>query len=173
MSWALRLTPIAIFAVIASFLVFGLSNDPTHLPSAVIGKKLPEFQLIDVADDSKLITDDDLKGQYALLNFWGTWCQACHVEHPMLLELAEQGVVIYGVDYKDELTPAKRWLTELGNPYQRVIFDPRGSLGFDMGVTGAPETFLIDPQGFVLHRYQGALDWNVWNTQFVPLLPTH
>ncbi|MEQ3695646.1 MAG: DsbE family thiol:disulfide interchange protein [Pseudomonadales bacterium] len=170
MTRLVRFIPVAIFACIAGFLVFGLSNDPTHLPSAVVGKPLPEFQLIDVEDESLLISQDDLVGSYSLINFWGTWCQACHVEHPFLLELAAQGVVIYGVDYKDQLAPAKRWLNELGNPYQRVIFDARGSLGFDMGVTGAPETFLVDPNGVVLHRYQGVLDRAVWEAQFLPLI---
>ena len=170
MSKLYRFIPVAVFACIAGFLVFGLSNDPTHLPSAVVGKPLPDFQLIDVEDERKLISQAELEGDYALINFWGTWCQACHVEHPFLLELAAEGVIIYGVDYKDQLAPAKRWLQELGNPYQRVIFDARGSLGFDMGVTGAPETFLIDPNGIILHRYQGVLDQRVWSSQFQPLI---
>ena len=119
----MRVLPIAVFVILGAFLTFGLSNDPTKLPSAVVGSTIPEFRLLDVHDDTTFVTESDLLGSYALINFWGTWCPACHIEHPYLMQLAEQGVKIYGIDYKDQLEPARAWLVRYGDPYERVIFD--------------------------------------------------
>ena len=173
MNKLMRFLPFIVFGVLGAFLAYGIGKDPTKLPSAVVGSPLPEFRLLDVHDDREFITESDLTGRYALLNFWGTWCPACHIEHPFLMELAAQGVVIYGVDYKDQLEPAREWLVRYGDPYQRVLFDVDGKLGFDMGVTGAPETYLISPDGVVLARYQGPVGQQVFDTVFKPLMITN
>ncbi len=170
MNLIMRYSPIIVFALVAALLGFGLTNDPSKMPSAVEGQLLPEFKLIDVLNDGEVISNKDIPPEYVLINFWGTWCPACHIEHPYLLELKARGIKIFGVDYKDDLGKARQWLDELGDPYERNIFDPQGRLGFDLGVTGAPETFLVSPQGVVLLRYQGPLDEAVWQSKFVPLI---
>jgi len=103
------------------------------------------------------------------LSVWATWCAACRVEHPHLNRLAEQGVPIVGLNYKDERDKAVEWLAERGDPYTQVIYDPEGSLGFDLGVYGAPETYLIDAKGIVRHRHVGVVDQDVWESDFEPL----
>ncbi|MGN2623808.1 DsbE family thiol:disulfide interchange protein [Stutzerimonas balearica] len=165
----LLLLPLVIFLVVAVFLYRGLFLDPSELPSALIGKPVPAFSLPSVTDEQQLLTQDDLKGKPALLNVWATWCVSCKVEHPVLNALAEQGVVIYGVNYKDDNAAARKWLREFHNPYQLDIRDEQGSLGLDLGVYGAPETFLIDKQGFIRHKFVGVIDERVWREQLAPL----
>lgn len=163
--------PVLVFLALGGLLFFGLSNDPNHMPSAREGHHISDFRLPDLLNEGEMISNDDIKtGDYVLLNFWGTWCPSCRLEHPFLVTLRDRGVDVVGVDYKDEVTPALEWLTRLGNPYSKVIFDGQGTLGFDLGVTGAPETFLISPEGVILLRYQGPLDQNVWEKEFVPLM---
>ncbi|CAA0087806.1 Thiol:disulfide interchange protein DsbE [Zhongshania aliphaticivorans] len=167
--------PVLIFTLLA-VIFFGverrvLTGDyaPTDLPSALINKPLPAFSK-PALSDGRIVTKADIVGEVFLLNVWATWCPSCHYEHPFLVKLAEEGMRIVSVDYKDEITAAKRWLNEKGNPYTVTLFDQDGSFGLDLGVTGAPETYLIDAEGIVRFRYQGALDERVWNTEFVPLL---
>jgi cytochrome c biogenesis protein CcmG/thiol:disulfide interchange protein DsbE len=113
---------------------------------------------------------DDWTGQPALLNVWATWCFSCRVEHPYLLELAAQGVVIYGLNYKDEPEKAAQWLVDLGNPYTETIVDQRGDFGLDLGVYGAPETYVIDADGIIRHRHVGVVNAQVWTEQLQPFL---
>ena len=96
------------------------------------------------------------------------WCPTCHFEHPFLVKLADEGVSIVSIDYKDDLQAGRRWLAEKGDPYVVTLFDEDGSLGLDLGVTGAPETYLIDAAGIVRFRYQGALEQTVWDKEFAP-----
>ncbi|WP_217474634.1 DsbE family thiol:disulfide interchange protein [Stutzerimonas stutzeri] len=165
----LMLLPLAIFLVVAVFLYRGLFLDPTELPSALIGKPLPSFSLPSVEDPQRLITADDIKGKPALVNVWATWCVACKVEHPVLNQLAKQGVVIYGVNYKDDNAAAQKWLREFHDPYQLNISDAQGTLGLDLGVYGAPETFIVDKQGIIRHKYVGVIDERVWREQIAAL----
>lgn len=165
----LLLLPLAIFLGIAVFLYRGLFLDPSELPSALIGKPFPAFSLPSVQDPSRQLTEADLKGRAALVNVWGTWCVACKVEHPVLTELARQGVVIHGVNYKDDNAAALKWLAQFHDPYQLDIRDEQGSLGLDLGVYGAPETFLIDKQGIIRHKFVGVIDEQVWREQLAPL----
>ncbi|WP_017937974.1 DsbE family thiol:disulfide interchange protein [Zestomonas thermotolerans] len=162
------LIPLLIFLGVAVFLYRGLFLDPSELPSALIGKPVPAFSLPSVQDE-RTLTQDDLKGRPALLNVWATWCVACRVEHPVLNRLAEQGVRILGVNYKDDNAAARKWLEEFHDPYQLNINDAQGSLGLDLGVYGAPETFLIDAQGIIRHKYVGVIDQDVWREQLAPL----
>ncbi|KRW59493.1 DsbE family thiol:disulfide interchange protein [Pseudomonas sp. TTU2014-080ASC] len=164
----LLLIPLAVFLGIAVFLYRGLFLDPSELPSALIGKPLPAFALSDV-QTGKSMTEADLKGKPALVNVWATWCVACRVEHPVLNKLAEMGVNIYGVNYKDDNAAAQKWLKDFHNPYQLNVADPAGSLGLDLGVYGAPETFLIDKDGIIRHKFVGVIDERVWREQLAPL----
>ncbi|HEX8591845.1 MAG TPA: DsbE family thiol:disulfide interchange protein [Pseudomonas sp.] len=165
--WILLL-PLAIFLGVAVFLYRGLYLDPAELPSALIDKPFPEFSLPQVQSE-KLLTRADLLGKPALVNVWGTWCVACRVEHPVLNKLAQQGVVIYGINYKDVNADALKWLQDFHNPYQLNIRDEQGSLGLNLGVYGAPETFLIDSKGIIRHKYVGVIDETVWREQLAGL----
>ena len=164
----LLLLPLVIFLGVAVFLYRGLFLDPNELPSALIGKPFPAFSLLAV-QDGKTLSEADLKGKPALVNVWATWCVACRVEHPVLNKLAELGVTIHGVNYKDDNAAALKWLVEFHDPYQLNINDARGTLGLDLGVYGAPETFLIDKDGIIRHKFVGVIDERVWREQLAPL----
>jgi cytochrome c biogenesis protein CcmG, thiol:disulfide interchange protein DsbE len=131
------------------------------MPSALVGKKVPEFTLVSLQDD-QAYTHKDLPNTPYLINFWGTWCPACHVEHPFLMELANSGVPIIGIDYKDQKDLAVQWLEQKGSPYQAILMDEIGNFGVDMGVTGAPETFVVDRSGVVVYRHQGVINAENW-----------
>jgi len=160
--------PLLIFLVLALFLFRGLSLDPKAMPSALIDHPLPAFEL-QALEEGRPLTREDIIGQVALVNVWATWCISCRVEHPYLQKLADEGVVIYGVNYKDEDQAAREWLESLGNPYVLNIADREGTLGLDMGVYGAPETYLLDAQGVIRYRHVGVVDERVWETILSPL----
>lgn len=167
--------PLIIFVVLAVFFFVVQKQigdgeyNPQELPSALLEKPLPVFELPDVQSGA-IITNDVIKNKIALVNVWATWCPSCVYEHNYLVKLAEEGVVILGVDYKDEPAKAQQWLRDKGNPYIAVLDDRAGKLGLDLGVTGAPETYLVDQKGLVRLRYQGPLDQRVWDEHFKPLL---
>jgi cytochrome c biogenesis protein CcmG/thiol:disulfide interchange protein DsbE len=160
--------PLILFAVLALFLLRGLELDPKELPSALIDRPLPQFELPSLGTQS-LISRDQVIGEVALFNIWATWCVSCRVEHPYLHQLAERGVPIYGVNYKDDDIDALRWLEELGNPYRLNIVDAEGELGLDLGVYGAPETYLVDAAGVIRYRHVGVVDERVWQGILQPL----
>lgn len=162
------LLPLALFLAMAVVLYRGMFLDPSELPSALIDKPFPAFSLPSVEED-KTITLADIKGKPALVNVWATWCISCRVEHPVLNKIAKLGVNIYGINYKDENAEAQKWLKEFHNPYQLNISDAKGSLGVDLGVYGAPETFLIDKDGIIRHKFVGVIDDNVWRDKLAPL----
>lgn len=163
------LLPLLAFLLVAVFLYKGLFRDPAELPSALIGKPFPAFSLPSVADPEVILSERDLLGRAALVNVWATWCVACKIEHPLLNQLAEQGVVIHGLNYKDDNQAARHWLQTFHDPYQLDINDQHGSLGLDLGVYGAPETFLIDRDGIIRHKFVGVIDEQVWREQLAPL----
>ncbi|QIB52667.1 DsbE family thiol:disulfide interchange protein [Pseudomonas sp. OIL-1] len=139
-----------------------------ELPSALIGKPFPDFTLPSVEDPADTISTEDLIGRPALVNVWGTWCVACRVEHPVLNKLSAQGVVIHGINYKDDNASAQKWLKEFHDPYQLNISDAEGRLGLDLGVYGAPETFLIDADGVIRYKFIGVVDERVWERELQP-----
>jgi len=166
----LLLVPLALFIGLVIFLFVGLGRDPHEVPSPLINKPAPAFQLPQLGEPAKTISAQDMRGKVWLINFWGTWCIACREEHPMLVEYARTGLIpIYGVDYKDDRTAAMRWLKEFGNPYAGVAFDVEGRTSIDYGVYGAPETFLIDKNGVIRFKQIGPLTPDVWEKQIVPL----
>ncbi|PSL12395.1 cytochrome c biogenesis protein CcmG/thiol:disulfide interchange protein DsbE [Marinobacterium halophilum] len=159
--------PLALFILLGVFLWIGLSLDPRELPSKLAEEQrpVPAFQLPSLTEPNRILTPDDLKGEVALLNVWATWCPTCKEEHGFLNRLArDEGVTIYGINYKDEPGKAREWLRRYLNPYALVILDEQGSLGLDMGVYGAPETYVLDTQGAVRYRHVGAVDAEVWKT---------
>lgn len=162
--------PLAIFAVLVGFFFKGLTLDPSAQPSALIGKPVPSFQLTDL-HTGQVLTSQSLPATPFLLNVWASWCITCQVEHPYLTELSEK-LPIVGLNYKDSETAAKNWLAQLGDPYTTQIFDPNGRLGLDLGVAGAPETFLIDARKVIRLRIQGEVNDRAYQRQIQPLLET-
>ncbi|MCL7944988.1 DsbE family thiol:disulfide interchange protein [Marinobacter sp. ATCH36] len=163
--------PVIIAAVLGVVLFAGIGKDPNKLESALIGKPVPEFLLQDLHDEERELTRELFEGQVSLLNVWGTWCPACRDEHDDLVWLAEEkGIRIVGLNYKDNRDDALVWLDRLGDPYQVSIYDPRGRLGFDLGVYGAPETYVIDAEGIVRHRHVGVVNEKVWEQDIEPLV---
>ena len=162
--------PLAVFAVLVGFFFKGLTLDPSEQPSALIGQPVPEFQLTDL-NTGQPLSREQLPQQPFLLNVWASWCITCQVEHPYLTQLSQQMPVV-GLNYKDTETAAKNWLQKLGDPYAVQIFDPTGRLGLDLGVAGAPETFLVDGRGVIQARIQGEVNQRVFERQIQPLLET-
>lgn len=150
---------IAAFALMA---VYGLKNDPQELPSALLGKPFPAFEQPALGDPQRLLTRKDLLGKPALVNVWATWCPTCRAEHDYFNQLAARGVPIIGINYKDDDAKAQKWLQDLKDPYVLNISDPKGSLGMELGVYGAPETFIIDSQGVIRHKFVGAVNEQIW-----------
>ena len=165
-----RYIPLGAFMLLACFFWQGLSLSPQDLPLAKLGKPVPLFKLKSLGDEKLEFTNVLLHEQVSLLNVWASWCAACLDEQRFMLKLAEQGVRIYGLNYKDNPIRAKRWLEKWGNPYQLVGEDNDGRLAIDLGVYGAPETFLIDKAGIIRFRYAGALTEKVWQAKFLPLM---
>ena len=163
--------PLILFAILAITLFRGLSLDPREMPSALIDRPFPAFSLPRL-NGAGLLSQADLEGQVSLLNVWATWCVACRVEHPYLKQLAQRGIPLFGINYKDNDADAQRWLEELGDPYRFNIADHDGTLGLDLGVYGAPETYLVDAAGVIRYRHVGVLDQRVWDTVFQPLYQT-
>ena len=163
------LLPATIFAVLVGFFFVGLSRDPSQVPSPLIGKPAPAYTLPKVEDLTQKVSNADYLGKKHLVNVWATWCVECRKEHAVLLEIARQNVVpIVGLDWKDDLASAQQWLQQLGNPYVATAFDEEGRVAIDFGVYGAPETFLIDEQGKVLHKHIGGLSMEIWTSEFMP-----
>jgi cytochrome c biogenesis protein CcmG/thiol:disulfide interchange protein DsbE len=161
--------PLAIFVVLAGFLLRGLQLDPQALPSALIDRPLPPFELPELRS-GEMLTAESVTGEVALLNVWATWCASCRVEHPFLTSLAESGVPIYGLNYKDTNAKALGWLQQLGDPYRLNIVDADGSLGLDLGVYGAPETYVLDASGIIRYRHVGVVDERVWKNILEPIV---
>jgi len=158
--------PFLLFIGLGFFLFRGLSLDPKELPSALIGKPFPAFTAYKI--DGAQVTEQDLKGEVALVNVWATWCPTCKQEHAYLNKLAREGVKIFGVNYKDQTDKAIIWLEELGDPYVFNIKDEDGMLGLDLGVYGAPETYLLDKDGVVRLKHVGDVNDRVWKNKIEP-----
>ncbi|KHS88698.1 thiol:disulfide interchange protein DsbE [Pectobacterium brasiliense] len=175
MSRKILLIPLVLFLLLAVALLWQLvrnsdGDDPMRLESALIGKPIPAFRLESLDQPEKIYSQSELSdGKPLLLNVWATWCPTCRAEHQFLNTLAAQGIRVVGMNYKDERPKAVEWLKTLGNPYAMSLFDGDGMLGLDLGVYGAPETFLIDGKGIIRYRHAGDLNLQVWQETLQPL----
>ncbi|WP_114418726.1 DsbE family thiol:disulfide interchange protein [Marinospirillum perlucidum] len=162
--------PLIIFIILGVFLYKGLSLDPAARDSALLGKPLPEFTLPRLDNPELQVTRDDLLGEVFLLNIWGSWCPTCYEEHDDIQRLAAAGIPVIGLNYKDERDKAFTYLQEQGNPYQLNLFEPEGvrALAFDLGVYGAPETFLVDQEGIVRYHLAGEITPELVNQVILP-----
>jgi cytochrome c biogenesis protein CcmG/thiol:disulfide interchange protein DsbE len=165
------LVPLAIFVVLVGFLVVGLGLKPREVPSPLIGKPAPEFQLQQLHESGKTLTSRDNLGKVWLLNVWASWCVSCREEHPLLVELAKSGIVpVYGLNYKDQRDDALRWLKQFGDPYTVSIVDPEGRTGIEYGVYGVPETYVIDKNGVIRYKQIGPVTVDALQTKILPLV---
>jgi cytochrome c biogenesis protein CcmG/thiol:disulfide interchange protein DsbE len=163
--------PLLIFAVLMGFLFVGLSLKPREIPSPLINKPAPAFSLPALDAPDQKISAQDLRGKVWILNVWASWCVACRIEHPLLVEFSKSGTVpIYGLNYKDKRDDAIRWLTNFGNPYTRSLSDTDGLVGIDFGVYGVPETFVIDKQGVIRMKHIGPVTPEVLRDDIIPLV---
>jgi len=166
-----RFAPIALFAVVAAGLGFALTNDPHKMPSMLIDRPVPAFALAALDGGGDKLSKADVEGKVALLNVFASWCQSCRVEHPTLLRLTRESVIpLYGIDWKDKAGDGMRYLKVHANPYLKAGDDPDGRLGIDMGVTGVPETFVVDKSGRIRYRHAGPITEDVWHETFEPLI---
>jgi cytochrome c biogenesis protein CcmG/thiol:disulfide interchange protein DsbE len=165
------LIPVAVFAAIALALGVGLTLRPDVIPSALIGKPVPEFDLPPVKGSALGLSSNDLRGEVSLVNVWASWCTECRREHPLFMELERQRIVpVHGLNYKDEPDDARQWLDSLGDPYTRNGADRDGRVGIEWGVYGVPETFVVDTEGRIAYKHIGAVDERVLRETIVPLI---
>ena len=165
------LIPLAVFVVLVGFLVVGLGLKPREVPSPLVGKPAPEFQLQQLHASDKTLTSKENLGKVWLLNVWASWCVSCRQEHPLLVELAKSGIVpVYGLNYKDQREDALRWLKQFGDPYTVSIVDPEGRTGLDYGVYGVPETYVIDKNGVIRYKQIGPVTVDALQTKILPLV---
>jgi len=165
------LLPLGLFVLLAVVLGIGILHAPEKgiIASPLLGKPAPQFSLPDLTEPRRLVRSADLRGRWYLFNVWGTWCAECRAEHGTLLRVQREGVLpLIGLDWKDDESQAREWLARLGNPYQAVAVDASGRAAIDWGVYGAPETFLIDPQGIVVYKHVGALTEQIWSREILP-----
>lgn len=163
--------PLAIFAVLAGFLFVGLGLNPREVPSPFIGKPAPPFRLAQLAQQDQSFSPSQMQGQVWLFNVWASWCVACRIEHPLLVDLAKKDVIpIIGLNYKDKRDAALGWLGQLGDPYRLSVVDTDGRVGIDYGVYGVPETFVIDKTGVIRFKQIGPITEETWRNKILPLV---
>lgn len=166
------LIPLIIFMALIGLFAVGLQLDPREVPSPLIDKPVPAFELprLDAPED-KFTRNDLTAHPVSLFNVWASWCVACRQEHPFLMELARSGEIpIYGLNYKDERNDAIAWLKRHGDPYRASGFDHEGRVGIDWGVYGVPETFIVDAQGVIRYKHIGPLTSQVWREKIEPVV---
>lgn len=166
----LFILPVIAFAGLAAFLGFGLTQDPKELPSQLIDRPLPEFALPGIVEGGPGLASASFKGEPRLLNVWASWCAACPQEHPVLERIAAEGFPVYGIAWKDKPEDSRAFLARYGDPYSGMGSDFPGRTAIDLGVTGAPETFVVDKKGRVRFKQIGPISPEVWEGQIRPLM---
>ena len=165
------LIPLVLFLVLAVFLAIGLNRDPHEVPSPLINKPAPAFEIPQLSESSQSFSPASMKGQVWILNVWASWCVACREEHPVLVELAKSKMApIIGLDYKDKREDALAMLAKQGNPYLLSAFDSNGRVGIDYGVYGVPETYVIDKAGIIRFKHIGPITMDLLNKKIYPLI---
>lgn len=165
------LLPLLLFIVLAIFLAIGLNRDPQEVPSPLINKPAPAFEIPQLSEANQFFSPASMKGQVWILNVWASWCAACREEHPVLVELAKSKIApIVGLDYKDKREDALAMLAMQGNPYLLSAFDANGRVGIDYGVYGVPETYVIDKAGMIRFKHIGPITMNILNQKIYPLI---
>ncbi|TSA19997.1 MAG: DsbE family thiol:disulfide interchange protein [Betaproteobacteria bacterium] len=164
----IMLLPLAVFVVLALFLGKGLFLNPREVPSPFIGRPAPQFALAEVGNPARSFSPKEMLGKVWMLNVWAPWCVSCRQEHGVLMQLKDQGVVIVGLNWKDKDREAAELMARMGTPYVINLEDLDGRVGIDYGVTGTPETFLIDKQGIIRYKQTGPINAEVWTEKLEP-----
>jgi len=165
------LLPLVIFIALVLLFIFGLQNDPRRVPSPLIDKPVPVFELPLLHRPELTMRSEELRGEVTLINVWASWCVSCRYEHPLLVNLARTNdLKIYGLNYKDGRNEAIKWLKQLGNPYVESIFDQQGRVGIDFGVYGVPETFVVDQDGIIRYKHIGPISQEDLESIILPLV---
>ncbi|MFN3884652.1 MAG: DsbE family thiol:disulfide interchange protein [Rhodocyclaceae bacterium] len=164
--------PLVIFIALVGLLAVGLGLNPREVPSPLIGKPAPDFELVQLKNPEATFSPQEMRGKVWLLNVWASWCVSCREEHPVIVEYAQKGLLppIVGLDYKDKREDALRWLTRFGDPYLLSAFDADGRVGIDYGVYGVPETYLIDKTGVIRFKQIGPITPEVMEKKILPLV---
>ncbi|MEE2761444.1 MAG: DsbE family thiol:disulfide interchange protein [Pseudomonadota bacterium] len=165
------LTPVLMLGILAIWFTLGLKRDPSRIPSVLINTPVPEFNLAAIEGFERGFSNKDLLGQITLVNIFGSWCYACLAEHPFLMELTENKVIpIYGIDWREtDRVSGPRWLKRQGNPYVLVGDDPKSKGAIAFGVTGAPESFIVDKAGIIRYKHIGVINKTNWNETLFPI----
>ncbi len=167
----LFILPLTAFVGLLVYFAIGLRQDPSAIPSVLINKPAPVFDLPAIEGHDVGFSTEDLKGQVSLVNFFGSWCVACRIEHPLLMELSASGEIpIYGIDWKDPPGAGAAWLERFGDPYTKIGDDFQGRVAIDFGITGAPETFVIDKQARIRLKYAGPITPDIWENDIQPVI---
>lgn len=164
--------PALLFALLIMIFAKELGKPKNEaLPSAMVSKSIPNFSLPSLLQNGVMISQQDWKGKLMLVNFWATWCAVCYDEHRFLQQIQQKyGLPLYGVNYKNEQDESIPWLNRNGNPFVSIVYDIEGGLGLDMGLTGTPETFLIDQNGIIRAHHPGEMNDQVWLSKFQPVI---
>jgi cytochrome c biogenesis protein CcmG/thiol:disulfide interchange protein DsbE len=162
--------PLGALLGLAVLMAAGLGRDPRALPSALVGRPAPDFKLSTVNEPVREVSQAEWGGRARVMNVWASWCAACRDEHGLLLDLARDGVALYGLNYKDDLGAAREWLARSGDPYRQSLHDADGRVGMDFGIYGVPETFVVDARGIVRYRHAGPLTRDIVDNELMPLL---
>lgn len=166
-----RLLPVGVFGVLVIFLAIGLTRDPSVIPTEMIDREMPAFELPELRNQATLVSQADLVGQVTLVNVFGSWCVACLQEHPTLMQLSRNDTVrIVGINWRDDRDDALAWLAKHGDPYEAIVFDAESELVIEIGVTGAPETFVLDPSGRIRYKQIGPITPEVWTKTIRPVI---
>lgn len=166
-----RTIPLIGFLLLIVLLIVGLkiADKKTELPSPLIGKQVPAFDLPVLANPDQRMSKESLLGKPYLVNFWGSWCVTCRAEHPVVTQLAQlNAVYIIGMNFRDDRDDAITWLKRWGDPYDVSLIDADGALSVDFGVYAAPETFLVDPSGTIVFKHLGQLTWDIVQDEILP-----
>ena len=166
-----KFIPLIALLILAIFLYIGLGLDNKKLPSALIGKSLPNIEVENFQSGKLFNIKDRLTGQITLINVWASWCLTCRVEHKVLMDIAQEyNIKIVGINYKDDYMSAKEFLEILGDPFSLIINDKNGILGMELGVYGVPESFLVDKNADIIFKHIGEINANIWQKDFIPIL---
>lgn len=167
------LWPLLSLLSLVAMLAFGLTRDPNILPSEMIDRPVPAFALSELYEPERTLTQDMFLGEITLVNVFGSWCIACEVEHPKLMDIGRSEVIkLVGIDWRDTREKGQSWLKRNGNPYDVIIFDADSRLAIDLGVTGAPESFLVDKMGRIRYKHVGIITNEVWDDILLPIIQT-
>lgn len=162
----LIILPLAFVGIISLFFVLNLNYENEDI---LIVSDIPDFKMTDLSGN-KIDRSVFTENEYKLINVWATWCINCKLEHGFLMYLKRENFKIIGLNYKDNIEKANKWLVQFGNPYKKNIFDQKGELGFELGVAGAPETYLVNKQNKILYKHIGIMNQDIWNQKFLPLI---